>query len=112
MVKDLTEKADVIEVLRGLSDGKEKRFSELLLLGIPRANLARRLKELESGGFIARRVEPSRPPQTFYKITDKGMELYKSLLKEKAVIVEEFIKHYPQEAKEILRRYLKLEDKK
>jgi len=112
MVKELSEKADVLEVLRGLSDGKEKHFSELATLGIPRANLARRLKELEAEGYVSRNIMPTRPPRTLYKITEKGLELYKQLLKEKvAPLIDEFTKHYPNEVEVVLRRYLKLEGK-
>jgi DNA-binding HxlR family transcriptional regulator len=113
MGKDLSEKADILEVLMGLSDGREKHFAELIELGIPRANLVRRLKELETEGYVERRILPSRPPRTLYKITEKGLELYKRLLKEKvAPLVDEFTKHYPHEVEVILRKYLKFESKK
>jgi len=112
--RELPEKAGTFEILCALSDLKERSFSELLAFGIPRANLFRRLKELEAEGYIERRIVKGVLPRTFYRITERGLELYRDLLKCRGrdllkcrgrIMVEEYAKHFPNELREIAERY-------
>lgn len=54
-----------------------ERFCEVraAIPGISDRLLADRLKELEHEGILGRDVEDSRPPQVFYRLTEKGREL-------------------------------------
>jgi len=113
MPKKIHKKADVIQILKELSDGEERRFTQLLNVGIPRTNLAKRLKELEVEGYISRRLERGIPPKTFYRITDKGLQLYKELLKVKvSPFIDDYAKHFTEEVLATVRKYMKVEDKR
>ena len=37
--------------------------------------LTERLRELESAGLVLRTVQPTRPPQVEYRLTERGLEL-------------------------------------
>lgn len=63
-------------ILRDLMGGT-RRFGELLasLEGISPKTLSERLKELEEGGVVRRRVYPEIPPRVEYSLTEKGKSL-------------------------------------
>ena len=67
----------MILILRDLILFGKKRFSELLesVDGINRKTLSRRLKELENGGMIKRKVYTENPVRAEYLITRKGTML-------------------------------------
>ena len=48
--------------------------------GISSKTLARRLKELEKDGILARHAYNEIPPRVEYKMTKKGQELVESIL--------------------------------
>jgi DNA-binding HxlR family transcriptional regulator len=56
-----------------------KQFRELMK-GISSKTLARRLKELEKDGILARHAYNEIPPRVEYKMTKKGQELVESIL--------------------------------
>ena len=56
-----------------------KEFRELMK-GISSKTLARRLKELEKDGILARKAYNEIPPRVEYKMTKKGQELVESIL--------------------------------
>ena len=58
-----------------------RRFSELKgdIVGISAKMLTERLRELEEGGVIRRRVMPTSPPTVEYSLTDLGKELRPAL---------------------------------
>jgi DNA-binding HxlR family transcriptional regulator len=91
--------------------GDERSFSELKReTGLAGATLAQRLKILEREGYVEREVARSWPPRTFYRITEKGRELYSQLVEEKLKPeIEEYIERFPEEVYSLVRRYLKLE---
>ena len=59
-----------IDILRVLSRGKA-RFSDLKKV-VKHTTLAKRLKELEKGELVKRRILSARPPKTEYSITNLG----------------------------------------
>jgi DNA-binding HxlR family transcriptional regulator len=63
-------------IIRDLLSGK-KRYSELLksLSGISPKVLADRLRFLEGRKIIARKIYPTVPPKTEYRLTDLGLQL-------------------------------------
>ena len=67
----------MILILRDLILFGKKRFSDLLesVDGINRKTLSRRLKELENGGMIKRKVYTENPVRAEYLITRKGTML-------------------------------------
>jgi len=67
----------MILILRDLILFGKKRFSDLLesVDGINRKTLSRRLKELENGGMIKRKVYTENPIRAEYLITRKGRML-------------------------------------
>jgi len=63
-------KEGAIDVLRILSRGKA-RFSDLERK-VKHTTLSKRLKDLEKGGLITRKILATRPPKTEYYITPLG----------------------------------------
>lgn len=63
-------------IIRDLLSGK-KRYSELLksLEGISPKVLAARLKSLEEEGILTRKLYPTVPPKTEYRLTALGLKL-------------------------------------
>ena len=63
-------------IVRGLLDGP-LRFSELerAVPSVSARALAQRLRELESAGVVARRVDPGPPVRVSYELTAKGRDL-------------------------------------
>jgi DNA-binding HxlR family transcriptional regulator len=63
-------------ILRGLLDGRH-RYSELkaLIPSVSDTMLAQRLRELESGGLVERRVVTDGPVRAEYHLTPKGEAL-------------------------------------
>ncbi|GGU76058.1 hypothetical protein GCM10010178_79230 [Lentzea flava] len=55
----------------------ELRFTELKreMTGVSQKMLAHTLKALERDGIVDRRVEASKPPRVYYRLTDLGMTL-------------------------------------
>ena len=66
-----------LHIVRNMLLLKQKRFGQLLrsIEGINTKTLSIRLRELEDYGIIKRRIIHSRPPQTEYSLTEKGMAL-------------------------------------
>jgi DNA-binding HxlR family transcriptional regulator len=64
-----------LHILRNMILLKQKRFSEFLdsIEGIHTKTLSIRLKEMEEEGIVNRVVVSSRPVQTEYSVTEKGM---------------------------------------
>jgi DNA-binding HxlR family transcriptional regulator len=63
---------------------RPKRFNELeesLKSKINKRTLSRRLKELETAGLVLREVSAERPPSTTYKLTPKGIEALRLVIK-------------------------------
>lgn len=60
-------------IIRDLLSGK-KRYSELQrsLVGISPRMLAQRLSKLEQVGMIAKKIYPTVPPKTEYRLTNEG----------------------------------------
>lgn len=63
-------------IIHTLMEGT-KRFKELqyLLEGISPKTLTQRLRALEEGGVVIRKIYPEIPPKVEYSLTEKGMEL-------------------------------------
>jgi len=63
-------------IIRVLLDGP-KRFKEIKaqIPGMSDKMLTDRMKELESGGIVDRRVYPETPVRIEYELTDKGKSL-------------------------------------
>jgi len=66
-----------LHILRNMIVLKQNRFGQFLgsIEGINTKTLSIRLHELEDFGIIKRTIIPSRPVQTEYSLTDKGMAL-------------------------------------
>jgi len=66
-----------LHIVRNMVVLKQKRFGQFLgsIEGINTKTLSIRLRELEDFGIIKRTIIPSRPVQTEYSLTDKGMAL-------------------------------------
>src|SRR5216684_3336679 len=66
-----------IHIVRNMLVLKQNRFGQFLssIEGINTKTLSIRLRELEDFGIIKRTIIPSRPVQTEYSLTDKGMAL-------------------------------------
>lgn len=67
-------------ILRALMDGP-RRFSEMAahVIEVSDRSLSMRLKELEAGGLVTRRVEPTSPVSVSYELTDKGRDLERAI---------------------------------
>jgi DNA-binding HxlR family transcriptional regulator len=64
-------------IIRDLSLGMS-RYDELRAnIGIPAATLAARLKHLEASGIVERARYQDRPPRDEYRLTEKGLDLWK-----------------------------------
>lgn len=63
-------------IIRDLLSGK-KRYSELLksLSGISPKMLAARLRYLEEKGILTKKIYPTVPPKTEYRLTKLGLKL-------------------------------------
>lgn len=68
-------------IIKNLLDSEKMRFNELNkgLNGISSKTLTLRLRELEGLGLIRRECFAEIPPKVEYSLTEKGMELGKSL---------------------------------
>ena len=66
-----------LHIVRNMLVLKQRRFGQFLksIEGINTKTLSIRLHELENSGIIKRKIINSRPPQTEYSLTDKGMAL-------------------------------------
>jgi DNA-binding HxlR family transcriptional regulator len=66
-----------LHIVRNMLVLKQRRFGQFLksIEGINTKTLSIRLHELENSGVIKRKIINSRPPQTEYSLTDKGMAL-------------------------------------
>lgn len=66
-----------LHIVRNMLVLKQRRFGQFLksIEGINTKTLSIRLHELENSGVIKRTVINSRPPQTEYTLTDKGVAL-------------------------------------
>ncbi len=66
-----------LHIVRNMLVLKQRRFGQFLksIEGINTKTLSIRLHELENSGVIKRTIINSRPPQTEYSLTDKGMAL-------------------------------------
>jgi DNA-binding HxlR family transcriptional regulator len=61
-----------VKILLFMHEKGEVRYSELVRSTKSRGTLSLSLKELEEDGLIQRRVEPTKPVQSFYSLTAKG----------------------------------------
>jgi DNA-binding HxlR family transcriptional regulator len=61
-------------ILHALVTGGELRFGELRskVSGISDKLLSARLKDLETTGIVARRIDAARPPRALYRVTSKA----------------------------------------
>jgi DNA-binding HxlR family transcriptional regulator len=68
-------------LIKNLSDNGRMRYNHIKngLNGISPKTLSERLKELERLGVVKREVFPEIPPRVEYSLTEKGIELGKSL---------------------------------
>ena len=66
-----------LHIVRNMLVLKQRRFGQFLksIEGINTKTLSIRLHELENSGVIKRKIINSRPPQTEYSLTDKGMAM-------------------------------------
>ena len=66
-----------LHIVRNMLVLKQRRFGQFLksIEGINTKTLSIRLHELENSGVIKRKIINSRPPQTEYSLTQKGMAL-------------------------------------
>jgi len=65
-------------IIFNLKQSEILRFSELrrAISGISEKVLTAQLRDLESDGFINRKVYPQVPPKVEYSLTEKGLSLY------------------------------------
>jgi len=65
-------------IIFNLKQSEILRFSELrrAIPGISEKVLTAQLRDLESDGFINRKVYPQVPPKVEYSLTEKGLSLY------------------------------------
>lgn len=75
-------------VLRLLADGP-RGFNEMKrsLHGVTAKTLSRRLKELRCAGVVDKRVKPTSPPTTSYRLTERG-EIFADALRDLESFVE------------------------
>ena len=64
-------------IIRDLSLGMSRYDDLRASSGIPPATLASRLKHLEASGIVERRRYQDRPPRDEYRLTEKGLDLWK-----------------------------------
>src|SRR5438128_4581728 len=66
-----------LQIVRNMLVLKQNRFGQFLgsIEGVNTKTLSIRLRELEDFGIIKRTILPTRPVQTEYSLTDKGMAL-------------------------------------
>lgn len=78
-----------IKVLLYLLENGSARYSELLREVIPsRSTLALTLRDLQEDQIVERRVEATRPVQTWYSLTSTGKEIAEHLSDIKKLISE------------------------
>ena len=68
-----------IKILIYLSEKGELRHRDLSKLTNSRGTLALSLKDLEEEGLVQRKVVNTKPLQTFYSLTEKGIAVGKEL---------------------------------
>jgi len=69
--------APCIRILLFLYEKGEVRYTELTNLIVSRGTLSLNLKELDAEELIRRRAVTTKPIQSYYSLTDKGMEIAK-----------------------------------
>lgn len=75
-----------IRILLYIHQKGEIRYSELMRVVESRGTLSINLKELEEENLIKRRVEPTKPIQSYYSLSAKGVEVAKRLEEIKKII--------------------------
>ena len=68
-----------VRILLYLLEKGQVRHSELAKIIASRGTLSLSLKELEEEGLVRRRIVNSKPIQSFYSLTKKGMEIARRL---------------------------------
>lgn len=68
-----------MQILFFLHDRGEVRYSELAELIQSRGTLSLNLKHLEQEGLIKRRIVTTKPIQSLYSLSEKGMKIARKL---------------------------------
>jgi len=74
-------KKPVIKIVLFLYQEGEVRYRDLADLIYSRGTLTNNINSLEEEELIQRRVETSKPPKSFYSLTDKGEQIARYLYK-------------------------------
>jgi DNA-binding HxlR family transcriptional regulator len=75
-----------VKILLYLHEHDEVRYTELTKLIASRGTLSLNIKELEEEGLIQRRILTTKPIQSFYSLTEKGVEIAFLLCKIKKLL--------------------------
>ncbi len=78
-ILDVIGKKWALPIIAVIGRKGQARFNEILraLPGLTPKTLAKRLKELEAAGLVARKVYPETPPRVKYTLTKDGIRLRK-----------------------------------
>lgn len=68
-----------LEIVTTLNKSEMVGFNELIreIMGISAAVLSNRLKRLQNGGYVIRKVKSGPPTRTYYYLTEKGKNFIK-----------------------------------
>ena len=75
-----------VRILLFIYEKGEVRYKDLMNLITSRGTLSLNLKELDEEGLIQRRVVSTKPIQSYYSLTEKGVKIAKRLNEMKSIL--------------------------